>query len=318
MYKLRVLSVSTFAFEGYVLKSNIEVTIGICVKDCEVTVEEAIDSVLAQDFSHQRMEVIFVDDGSEDRTLSLISDALPKFDMQVKVFHTKWKGLGSARNTVVENASGVYIIWVDGDMVLPIDHVRKQVEFMDRNPTIGVAKARYATYHGETLIGALEDIAFKAVDFKYKGKVTSRVLGTGGCIYRTEAIKQVGGFDTDISGVGEDADAEYRIKKAGWLLYRGTPAQFYERHRKTWKDLWDEGFWHGYGGYHIIRKDTGIISLYKMVPPAGFVAGVWYSIIAYKLLRRKWVFLLPIQYTFKRTAWFLGFIKGQIDERRSQ
>ncbi|MEM5867131.1 MAG: glycosyltransferase [Candidatus Aenigmatarchaeota archaeon] len=42
-------------------------------------------------------------------------------------------------NVVVKNASGKYIIWVDCDMILPKDHVQKQVEFMEQNPKVGIA-----------------------------------------------------------------------------------------------------------------------------------------------------------------------------------
>ncbi len=293
------------------------VTIGICVKDCEASIKEAIDSALDQDFPHELMEVIFVDDGSVDRTLSIILDSISRMDMKAKVFHSEWKGLGSARNVVIDNAGGDYIVWVDGDMVLPRDHVRKQVEFMQQNPRVGIAKARYGTWHGENLIGFLENIASQAVDYKYGGKETSRALGTGGSIYRVEAIKRVGGFDDRIKGVGEDQDIEYRIRKTGWLLHLGAPALFYEKRRKAWKDLWKEYFWHGYGGDYVIRKNSEIITLYKMTPPAGFVAGVWYSMIAYRMMRRKTVFLLPIHYTFKRIAWFFGFVKGQIGRARA-
>lgn len=291
------------------------VTIGICVRNCEVLVREAVRSVVDQDFPHELMEVIFMDDGSEDETLPAISDCVSRIDIEAKVFHDEWRGLGHARNVIVENADGDYIIWVDGDMILPRDHVRKQVEFMQRNPKVGIAKARYETWPRENLVGFLENVPFQAVDFKYGGNVATqtRVMGTGGSIYRVKAIRQVGGFDEHITGVGEDADAEYRIRKAGWLLYRATSASFYERRRKTWKALWDEGFWHGYGGDYIIRKNSDIMSFYKMSPLAGFLAGIWYSTIAYKVMRRKSVFLLPIQYTFKRTAWFFGFVKGQID-----
>ncbi len=294
------------------------VTIGICVRNCEALIKEAVDSVLDQDFPHELMEVIFVDDGSEDRTLSVILDCISRMNIEAKVIHGEWRGLGWARNAVIENTMGEYIIWVDGDMVLPHDHVRKQVKFMQQNPKVGIAKARWGTWPKENLVGFLENIAFQVVDSKYGGKVATqrRVMGTGGSIYRVKAIRQVGGFDNKISGVGEDADAEYRVRKAGWLLYRATPAQFYERHRKTWKALWEEGFWHGYGGDYVIRKNSGIIAFYKMTPLAGFLAGVWYSIIAYELIRRKIVFLLPIQYAFKRTAWFFGFVKGQIDGRK--
>ena len=186
---------------------------------------------------------------------------------------------------------------------------------MEQNPTVGVAKARYGIYPQKNLVGALEDIGYLAVDFKYGGEVTaSRALGTGGSIYRVKAIRQVGGFDDYISGVGEDLDAEYRIRNAGWMLYRATPALSYERRRKTWKDLWKEGFWHGYGGHYLLRKGKGIFTLYKMNPVAGFLAGAWYSTIAYKITHRKIVFLLPLQYTFKRMAWCFGFIRGQIEE----
>lgn len=290
------------------------VTIGVCVRNCENSIKEAINSILDQDFPHERMEVIFVDDGSEDRTLSVISDSVLRMDMQTRIFHSEWKGLGWARNVVVDNAEGDYIIWVDGDMILQFDHVRKQVEFIQRNPRVGIAKARYGMCPNENLVAALENIVFLAFDFKYAGKVNPRVLGTGGSIYRLSAIRNIGGFDESITGTGEDMDAEYGVRNAGWLLYRATPALFYERYRKTWKDLWKEGFWHGYGVHQIFRKNKGQIALHRMVPPVAFVVGAWLSTIAYRLTHEKWVFLLPIQYAFKRIAWCLGFAKGQLDE----
>jgi len=43
-------------------------TIGVCVRNCEATIKEVINSIINQDFPHELMEVIIVDDGSEDRT----------------------------------------------------------------------------------------------------------------------------------------------------------------------------------------------------------------------------------------------------------
>jgi len=123
----------------------------------------------------------------------------------------------------------------------------------------------------------------------------------------------VGGFDDHITGVGEDMDAESRIRNAGWLTYMGTTALFYERRRRTWKDLWNESFWYGYGGHDILRKNRSIFALYKMIPPAGLLAGVWYSTIAYRMTRRKLAFLLPVQFVFKTIAWSFGFAKGKLD-----
>jgi len=291
-----------------------KVTIGVCVKNSAATLCEAIESIICQDFPHELMEVIFVDDGSHDETLPIIESYVPKMDMSVKVFHHEWRGLGPSRNLVVNEARGDYIIWVDGDMVLPKDHVWKNVEFMECSPTIGIGKARPMIYSGKSLVGILENAVYVAAYFKYGKKATSRTFGTGGSIYRVKAIRQIGGFDVNIRGVGEDLDAEHRTREAGWLTYMGTPAMFYERPRRTLKDLWLEGFWHGYGGRHMFRKNKNALALHEMTPMAGFLAGVWYSTIAYGLIRRKIVFLLPIQYTFKRLAWCLGFVKSQVDE----
>ena len=289
------------------------VTIGMCVKDCETSVKEAMNSVYNQDFDHKLMELIVIDDGSEDRTLSIVLDIVSGIDLSVKVFRSKWRGLGPARNVVVGNARGDYIVWLDGDMVLPRDHVRKQVEFMERNPAVGIAKAKHGIYPGENLIAALEHISYVAMDSKYGGKATSKLPGTGGSIYRVRAIKEVRGFDERLTGVGEDVEAANRIIEAGWMVYLRSPALFYERRKQTWKDLWNQYFWYGYGGYNVIRKKSGVVDFYKMGPLTGFIVGVWYSLVAYKLIHRKWVFLLPFHFVFKMTAWCLGFARGQID-----
>ena len=296
---------------------NHKITIGVCVRNCEATVGEAINSILDQDYSHELMEVIFVDDGSKDGTLGAILNSLPRLKMHVKVFHHEWKGLGFSRNLVVDNASGEYIVWLDGDMVLSKDYVRKLVQLMDRNPKVGIAKGKYSLAPGANLIATLEiysRAAGKMVDFNSRVKTCS--MGTGGGIYRVKAIRQVGGFDENIKGYGEDWDAESRIRAAGWLL-RIIEAQFrdYERRGLAWKDIWRKYLRRGYDSHYFFHKKKGIIKLYKWTPFAAFFSGLFHSLILYKLTHKEKVFLLPIQYTFKMTAWCLGFLKGYLHLR---
>jgi len=288
------------------------------VKNCEAYIKEAIESVINQDFPHELMEVIFVDDGSKDGTFSIISDFVSKMDMQVKIYRQEWRGLGPARNVVVNNADGDYIVWVDGDMTLPKDHIRKQVEFMEQNSKVGIAKARYGMPTEENLVSTLENIAFVVEDALAQDawKTNLKLPGTGGSIYRIDAIRQIGGFDDNLKRVGEDQDAAYRIKAAQWSIYR-TKTIFYEERNKTWKTLWNKYFRYGYGNYCLYRKNRSIFSIHKMIPLAALIGGLLHSVIAYRLTRQKAIFLLPIHYTFKMTAWCLGFVKGQIDFMRS-
>ena len=287
-----------------------EVTIGVCVRNGENSITDAVDSILDQDFPHELMEVIFVDDGSEDKTLSIIKSYVPKIDMKVKVFHHEWKGLGYARNVVVANANGEYIIWVDCDMILLEDFVRKQVEFMDRNPDVGIGKGRYGMYDETSLVAYLENIEAIVEFLDSEQKALSKPLGTGGCIYRIKAIRQVGGFNEKVKGAWEDVEAEHRIRKAGWLL-KITPAEFYEMRGKSWKALWDEYFWHGSGG-RFVRKIEPSSILYRMFPPVGILTELLRSFNAYNLVHRKVVFLLPFHWIFKRIAWSLGLAVGYV------
>jgi glycosyltransferase involved in cell wall biosynthesis len=291
-----------------------KVTIGVCVRNCENTIREAIESIMEQDYPHELMEVIFVDDGSEDKTLSILKEYASKMDMEVKIFHHRWRGLGPSRNVVVKNVSGKYIVWVDGDMILPKDHVSKQVEFMEKNPKVGIGKARYEVIREEKLVATLENIPFMIHDLRNKS-LSSKLPGTGGSIFRVKAIHQIGGFDERLDGVGEDQDAAFRIKDAGWRIER-TSAFFFEMREQSWRELWYKYFRYGYGNYKLYRKNREVFKPIRMTPLAGFIAGILLSVDAYRLNRRKtFLVLLPFHFTFKMIAWCLGFLKGQINSK---
>jgi glycosyltransferase involved in cell wall biosynthesis len=303
------------------MKFDVKVTIGLCVKNAEATIKEAIESVLNQDFPHESMELLVVDGCSRDKTLLILRDKLKSTSIKSKIFNENY-GLGRARQMVVDNANGEYIVWVDGDMILTKDYIRKQVGFMEQHPDIGIAAGKFGEFSGRTLCATLENLVYVAASFMQtrntKSKLFSRqgeqhrFIGTEGSIYRVKAVRQVKGFDTNMKGAGEDIDVAYRIKLAGWELER-TDATFYESCRESWKDLWDQYLWYGYGGHYIFHKNKQLVPLYEMTPLVGFLVGIIYSSIAYRLSKRKISFLLPFHYAFKRIAWCIGFIKGHID-----
>jgi glycosyltransferase involved in cell wall biosynthesis len=286
-----------------------KITIGVCVRNSAETIPETINSIMKQNYPHKLMEVIFVDDGSEDDTLSVIKEHSSKMDISVKIFHTSWRGLGPARNTVLKNAVGKYIIWVDGDITLPENHVKKQVEFMEQNPDVAIAGGTYELLNHTSLVAFLDNLGYVA----YRLRFGTSLPGTGGAIYRVEAIRQIGGFDENIKGAGEDIDVAYRVKVAGWSVVRDN-ASFYGRSKESWNELFRHCVWHGYGAHYLVHKNKGIISPPTMSPPIILIAGVLYSMSAYKLIKRKIAFLLPLHAIFKNVAWWTGFIKGHMED----
>jgi len=292
-------------------------TIGICVRNGERQIAKALESIIAQDYPHELMEVILVDDGSRDHTLSIMRNFAKKMDIPSKIFSQEWRGLGVSRNIVVENARGEYIIWVDCDEILAKEHVRKQVEYMDKNPTVGISVGFVLVPRSYWLVEL--DLLPALIDrtrFLRLGTPLKRPV-TGGAAFRLEALRQVKGFDEKIEGAGEDMETANRIMKNGWLL-GATDARFWERKGdiNTVGQFWKKYVWYGYGGHKIYLKNRRAIKYFRMNPLAGILAGIFYSVDAYRLTKERsrfLILLLPTSFALKYTAWCLGFTKSHIE-----
>lgn len=85
----------------------------------ESTINETINSLLKQNLFN--IEFILVDDHSSDRTVSILKHAA-KNDKRIKLFtHKQNLGVHQARTTGVQNASGKFILFLDGDDSLEIN-----------------------------------------------------------------------------------------------------------------------------------------------------------------------------------------------------
>jgi len=288
------------------------VTIGICVRNCESYIGETIGSILKQNFPHKLLEAIVVDGSSTDKTLSIVERELGRSDIKTRIFSEN-RGLGVARQIVVDKASGEYILWVDGDMIISQDFIRKLLDFMNQHTEVGIVKGKQALTPGKNLLATLEGYSRSAgrmVDYQSKrGRL--KTLGTAGALVRTSAIREAGGFDKNIRGYNEDWDSEIRVRAAGWSLCT-TDAWYldYERLGLTWKDLWKRYWLRGYYTHYFLQKNRGIVKHYRMFPPAAFLSGLIGSFTLYRLTRRKVVFFLPFQNTFKMTSWYMGFLRS--------
>jgi glycosyltransferase involved in cell wall biosynthesis len=296
-----------------------KVTIGVCVKNNAPTISETIRSIFEQDFPRELMELIIVDGYSEDGTLSIIKNHLKNSEIRFKIFRER-EGLGRARQIVVDNAEGEYIVWVDGDMVLSKNYVDELVKYMDQHFDVCIAKGKPSLNFISNLLGTLEAYSRaigKIVHFSSDRAKHSGVLGTSGAIYRSKVIKAVGGFDKYIRGYCEDWDVELKVKDAGWSLKLFDAAEYmdYERCGITLKSLWNRYWKRGYDTYYFIHKNKNrrLIKHYRMFPPAAFVLGILHSQKLFKLTHKKEVFLLPLQYVFKMTAWYFGYITSHLN-----
>ena len=93
------------------------VSVIVPIYNVEKYLDRCISSIVNQ--SYKNLEIILVDDGSPDRCPQMCEDWGLR-DGRIKVIHKENAGLGMARNTGIENASGDFICFFDSDdYVLP-------------------------------------------------------------------------------------------------------------------------------------------------------------------------------------------------------
>lgn len=94
------------------VKIKYKVSVCVPVYNMERYLEECIDSLVAQ--SLKSIELVFVNDGSTDRSLEIL-DKYAREHSNIVIVNQKNEGLGGARNKGIDIASGEYIGFVDAD-----------------------------------------------------------------------------------------------------------------------------------------------------------------------------------------------------------
>jgi glycosyltransferase involved in cell wall biosynthesis len=191
----------------------LSVSIIIVTYNREKLLIKAIDSVLNQKFSD--FELIIIDDFSTDNT----EDAVKKYlaDKKVKYIKiAKSKFISQVRNSAWPYVSGKYVAVLDSDDVwFDENKLSKQVEFLDNNPEVVLVGSGAILIDSEgreieTVNKPERDSDIRKDFFSKNPFFHSSVL------YRYDAIKQVGGYDTTIR-FGEDLDLWLRLGKVGQL-----------------------------------------------------------------------------------------------------
>ena len=87
--------------------------------------EDTLESAIAQ--THKNIEVLVIDDGSQDST----AEVAGRFSPPVRVIRTENQGVAMARNTGIKEATGDFIAFLDADDLWEPDKLRLQLNRID-------------------------------------------------------------------------------------------------------------------------------------------------------------------------------------------
>lgn len=122
------------------------VSVIVPVYNVEASLARCLDSIIAQ--SEKAIEIVCVNDGSTDSSPSILALYAAR-DSRIRVVNRPNGGLSAARNSGLEVATGLYVMFVDSDDWIPADAVEKMLAaaFESRLPVVvsnGCAKDRLA------------------------------------------------------------------------------------------------------------------------------------------------------------------------------
>jgi len=172
-----------------------------------------IQSVLDQD--HPEIELIIVNDGSEDNTDHVVMGYLT--DPRIQYVFQKNAGCSAAKNTGLRLASGNYIQYLDADDLLSKDKIREQVAVL-KSERCAIAVCRTKSFNKKPEdAGSLEidseflrnsDKPFEFILNLYGLNGKNGMIQPNAFLITREIADQIGAYDVSISPA-PDEDGEY-------------------------------------------------------------------------------------------------------------
>ena len=206
----------------------------------ERTIRDCLVSLMRMDYPPDRREVVFVDNGSTDRTAEIIKSYPVAYVWEGR------RGLSSALNTGIGAASADILAFTHQDCVVSTGWLRELVKGFDHE-NVGVVAGEVVAYPPKTpaeRYTALRKPLWQVAALK---KPHSPWFVETSAAFRREVFERVGLFDPRFGGPGSEIiDFSWRFFQSQHFTLNYRPkAVVFHRHRASARELFEQR--KGYG-----------------------------------------------------------------------
>jgi glycosyltransferase involved in cell wall biosynthesis len=212
---------------------------------------KCFDSIIANDFPKEYMEVLVIDGMSDDGTRELVRGYSKNYPF-IKLLDNPKGVTPVAMNLGLKNACGDYVLILSSHVMIDMNFIRKNVESLNRYTTDCVGGIMMTLSANNNLLAqsiALALSHFFGVGNAYfrVGSKDTRYVDTVpfGC-YKRDVFDQIGFFEDNLIR-NQDIEFNLRLKRAGGkiLLVPDIISYYYARSdfKNLFKQNFDNGFW---------------------------------------------------------------------------
>lgn len=190
------------------------VSVVMTVRNVENSIYDCMRSILDQTFDD--FEIVIIDDLSTDRTRMIIE----KFqDKRIRYYcNTQWLGLSKSRNKGVQQASGEYLFFTDGDCIASRNWIEQGLKYLKNPGYLGVeGRIFYVSKDYEPVFSD------NVVETEHSG-----TFATANIAYKKSIIKMLQGFDERLTWF-EDRDLALRVLKYGKIGFNSDMVVYHQR-----------------------------------------------------------------------------------------
>ena len=217
----------------------VKISIIIPAKDEESVLNRLLDSILKQDYPHDRIEVIIVDGASKDRTYDIARSYMEKYKIFKVIREDYPRGKPHALNIGLKHVSGDVVGVFDADSIIPPDLLRKVSKIFSDDNVIAIQGRPISVNEDQNLITKLTSVEEKIwynLIMRGREKLNLFIPITGSCFFiRRNVLEEVGGFNED--ELAEDLELSLRLLKHGYIVKYIDEAYAYQESPSTLKAL---------------------------------------------------------------------------------
>ena len=190
------------------------------------TISVAIDSVLRQTFTD--WEIVIVDDGSEDGSISIINKYIAAGHRVALHRHEQNQGCGGAKNDCIAFSSGEICCFLDSDDALTEDALAVMAEAHRKNPLVSLVYSRFFYCDRDLNIQRRAEWV-KPIPVGGTNLFHDQVMHF--VSFKRSAYNQTEGIGRQFISA-EDKDLYYKLEEAGPFLFVDKPLYMYRENSK--------------------------------------------------------------------------------------